>query len=122
MSPYFTVRGGEYDPKMRNIRIDGASGIYEGDNFRRLVPWYQPRDRNTRNRTDLPMRPKATGNQTALETCQDMYRPHLVPLPLPLLDLCLKVVPLLLPTGSSTRKVPSVRHVMNSMEKTTGKK
>ena len=45
-----------------------------------------------------------------------MYHPHLVPLPFPLLGLCLKVVPLLLPTGSSTRKVPSVRHVINSMK------
>ena len=24
--------------------------------------WYQPRERNTRNRTDLPFRLKATGN------------------------------------------------------------
>ena len=37
-----------------------------------------------------------------------MYRLHLVPLPFPLSGLCLKVLPLLLPTGSSTRKVPSV--------------
>ena len=37
-----------------------------------------------------------------------MYRPHLAPLPFPLLGLCLKVVPLLLPTGSSTPKVPRV--------------
>ena len=40
-----------------------------------------------------------------------MYRRHLVPLPFPLLALYLKVVPLMLPTGSSTRKVPSARHV-----------
>ena len=37
-----------------------------------------------------------------------MYRPHLVPLPLPILGLCLKMVPSMLPTGSSTRKVLSV--------------
>ena len=76
---------------------------------------YQPRDRNTRNRTDLPLRPKITGNQTTLEDVK-RYRPHLVPLPFPLVGLWLKVVLLLLPTGSSTRKVPSVRHVMNSMK------
>ena len=35
-------------------------------------------------------------------------RSHLVPLPFPLLGLYLKVMPLLLPTGSSTRKVPNV--------------
>ena len=62
------------------------------------------------------MRPKATGNQATLETRQEMYRPHLVPLPFPLLGLCLKVVPLLLLTGSLTRKVPGVRHVTNSMK------
>ena len=45
-----------------------------------------------------------------------MYRPHVVPLPFPLLGLCLKVVPLLSPTGGFTRKVPSDRHVMNSMK------
>ena len=45
-----------------------------------------------------------------------MYRPHLVPLSFSLLGLCLRVVPLLLPTGSSTQKVSSVWHVMNSME------
>ena len=36
-----------------------------------------------------------------------MCHPHLVPLAFPLLNLCLKVVPLL-PTGSSARAVPSV--------------
>ena len=41
-----------------------------------------------------------------------MYRPYLTPLPFPLLCLCLKVVPLLLPTGISARKVPSARHVL----------
>ena len=34
-----------------------------------------------------------------------MHRSHLFPLPFPPSGLCLKVVPLLLPTGSSTRKV-----------------
>ena len=77
---------------------------------------YQPRDRNTRNRTDLLLRPKATENWTTLETRQEMHRPHLVPLSVPLLGLCLKVVTLLLPNGSYTRELPSVRHVMNSME------
>ena len=38
LSPSFTVRGGEYDTKMCNIRIDGASGMCEGDIFRRFVP------------------------------------------------------------------------------------
>ena len=45
-----------------------------------------------------------------------MYRPHMFPLPFPLWGLCLKVVTLLLPNGSYTRELPSVRHVMNSME------
>ena len=87
---------------------------------------YQPRDRNTRtdtiDKTDLLLRLKATGNQTTLETRHEKYHPHLVPLPCPLL------FPLYglhawrwcrccdLRTGSSTRKVPSVRHVMNSIK------
>ena len=83
---------------------------------RSSVGSYQPRDRNTRNRTDLPLRLRATGNETTLETRQDTYRHGLFPLSFPLLCLCLKVVPLLLPTGSSTRKVPSFRHVINSMK------
>ena len=33
-----------------------------------------------------------------------MYRPHLVPLPFPLLGLCLKGVPLLLPAGKTVMK------------------
>ena len=37
ISPSLTVRGGEYDTKMCNIRIDGASGICEGENFCRHV-------------------------------------------------------------------------------------
>ena len=49
MSPALTVRGGEYDTKMCNIRIDGASDICEGDNFRLLVstkiPKYEKYDR-----------------------------------------------------------------------------
>ena len=56
MSPSSTVHWGQYDTKylVCNIRIDGASGIRGGENFIRLVSWtssYQPRDRNTRNRT-----------------------------------------------------------------------
>ena len=39
----FIVRGGEYDTKMCNIRIDGASGICEGDDFRRLVSTKRPK-------------------------------------------------------------------------------
>ena len=31
MTPTFAVRGGEYDIKMCNIRIDGASGICDGE-------------------------------------------------------------------------------------------
>ena len=52
------THGGQYDTKclvVFNIRIDGASGIRRGGNFRRLpinrTSSYQPRDRNTRNRT-----------------------------------------------------------------------
>ena len=33
----FIGRGKEYDTKMCNNRIDGASGICEGDHFRRLI-------------------------------------------------------------------------------------
>ena len=38
MSPSSTVHGGQYDNKylVCNIRIDGASGIRGGENFRRL--------------------------------------------------------------------------------------
>ena len=44
MSPSFSVRGGEYDTKiMCNIRLDGASDICEGDNFRRLVSTKRPK-------------------------------------------------------------------------------
>ena len=58
MSPFSTtVREDQYDNKYlvctRNVRIDGASGIRGGWEFRRLS-WtssYQRRDRNTRNRT-----------------------------------------------------------------------
>ena len=80
---------------------------------------YQPRDRNTRNRTNLPLRPEASGKSDYTRTMSrdvSPYSPHVVPLPFSLLGLCLKVVSLLLPTGSSTRKVPSVRRVMNSMK------
>ena len=108
MSPSFTVGGGEYDTKMCNNRIDGASGICEGDIFRRLV---STRDENSRNRTDLPLRPQTTGlDCTTRSTSRDVYRPHLVPLPFPLLDLRLKVVPLLLPIGSSI-----IRYVASGM-------
>ena len=34
---------------------------------------YQLRDRRTRNRTDLALRPKATGNNTTPEALQEMY-------------------------------------------------
>ena len=50
------VHGGQYDTKyvgVFNTRVDCASGIRGGGNFRRL-PWtssYQPTYRNTRNRT-----------------------------------------------------------------------
>ena len=53
--------------------------------------------------------------KTTLQPRQEMYRPHLVLLPFPLFGLCLKVVPLL-PTGSSTRKVPSVHDKAASHE------
>ena len=38
MSPSFAVHEGQYDTKylVCNIRIDGASGIRGGENFRRL--------------------------------------------------------------------------------------
>ena len=65
----------------RKPRVSIVTGLRE----RISVGSYQPRDRNTRNWTDLRLRPKATGNWTTLETRQEMYRPHLVPLPCPLL-------------------------------------
>ena len=43
LSPSFTVRGGEYDTKMCNIRIDSAIGICERENFRRLVLTKRPK-------------------------------------------------------------------------------
>ena len=43
MSLSFTVRRGEYDRRMCNIRLDGASGICEGENFRRLVSTKKPK-------------------------------------------------------------------------------
>ena len=55
---FFTVHGGEDDTKMCNIRIGWCKRHFEIIS----VGSYKPRDRNTRNRTDLPLRPKATGN------------------------------------------------------------
>ena len=115
-----TVRRGEHDSKMCNIRIDGASGICEGANFRRLV---STKDRNKSNRTDLLLRPKATILEIRLRTLekrQELYRPHLVPLPLPLLSLCLKVVPLrccYLLVALSEGHLASGMYVMKSMKK-----
>ena len=43
MSLYFTVRGGEYGTKICNIRIDGASDICEGENFRRIASTERPK-------------------------------------------------------------------------------
>ena len=60
VSPSLTVRGGQYHyTKMCNNRINGASGICEGDNFHRLV---STRDRSSSNRIGLPLRPQVTGN------------------------------------------------------------
>ena len=50
--------------------VDCASGICEGGGS---VSSYQPRHRNTRNKTDLALRPKATGNNTTLLARQEMY-------------------------------------------------
>ena len=52
--------------------VDCASGICEEGVS---ASSYQPRQhRNTRNRTDLALRPKATGNNTTLlVTRQEMY-------------------------------------------------
>ena len=106
--------------EMCNIWIDGASGIWEGANFRRLV---STKDWNTSNRTDLPLRPKATKLEIRLRTLekrQELYRPHLVPLPFPLLSLCLKVVPLrccYLLVALRERHLASDMYVMKSMKK-----
>ena len=43
MSPSFTVRWGQYHTKMCTIRIDDASGICEGENFRPLVSTKRPK-------------------------------------------------------------------------------
>ena len=54
MSPSSTVHGGQYYTKylLCIIRIDGASGICGGGNFRPTrTSSHQRRDRNTRNRT-----------------------------------------------------------------------
>ena len=105
--------------KMCNIRIDGASGICVGANFRRLV---STKDWNTSNRTDLPLRPEATKLEIRLRTLekrQELYRPPLVALPFPLLILCLNVVPLRLPTGRSARKAPTLRHVCDEVDEKT---
>ena len=83
---------------------------------------YQPRHRNTRNRTDIALRPKATGSNTTLCTSRDVspYCLNVVPLPFPLLGLCLKVVPLLSPTGIyNTRKVRSVQHAYDEFDEKT---
>ena len=115
MSPslQFTAHGGEYDAKMCRLCKLVREGISASS--------YQPRHRNTRNRTDLALRPKATGNNTTLvgSMSRDVspYRPHVVPLPFPLLGLCLKVVPLLSPTGiCNTRKVRCVRRVCDEFD------
>ena len=94
---------------------------------------YQPRDRNTKtnttDRTDLPLRPKATGNETTTYTRNTSREVSpssrsfaLSPLVSPLGPTRLKVVLVLLPTRyvtvalPRTRKVPSIRHVMNSIK------
>ena len=50
--------------------VNFASGICEGGVS---ASSHQPRHRNTKNRTDLALRPKATGNNTTLVARQDMY-------------------------------------------------
>ena len=42
---------------MCNIRIDGASGVCDGEDFRGSVSTKRPK-----HGTDLPVRPKATEN------------------------------------------------------------
>ena len=81
---------------------------------------YQPRDRNTRNRTNLPLRPEASGKSDYTRTMSrdvSPYSPHVVPLPFSLLGLRLKVVPLFSPTGMyNTREVRSVWHVCDEFD------
>ena len=50
--------------------VDCASGIGKEGGLRQLVSTTTP---NTRNRTDLALRPKATGNNTTLVERQEMY-------------------------------------------------
>ena len=113
---FFLFVGENIIPKCVTNRIDDASGICWGEIFRPLVS-----TKNTRNRTDLPLRQLEIRLRTR-NTSRDIspYRPRLVPLPFPLF---LKVVSLLLPTGnnSATRKVPNVPHVMEFDEKTEKK-
>ena len=97
--------------------VDCASGICEGGGS---VGSYQPRHRNTRNRTDLALRPKATGNNTtlvALSRDVSPHRLHVVPLPFPLLGICFwrwcRCCHLLVST-IRVRYVASGMYVMNS--------
>ena len=105
MSPSFTVRGGEYDTKMCHKRIDDASSICEGENFRRLGSTRERPKLEKQDRSSLEA--SSNGILDYRNTSRDVspYRPHVVPLPFPLLGLCLKVVPLLLLTGSSIIRV-----------------
>ena len=117
MSPSLksTARGGEYDTEMgrlckRHLFVRG--GISANS--------YQlRRHRNTRNKIDLALRPKANGNNTTL-----VARPRCITVSpscrssaVSPLGLQFKVVPLLPPTGISIIRVEYVAsgmYVMNS--------
>ena len=90
-------------PIVRNIRKDGTSDMCEGDNLRRLVSTKRPKHAK-QDRPSLEAQSNWKIDYTR-NTSRDVS-PSSRPSAFPLLGLCLKVVPLLLPTGSSACKVP----------------
>ena len=100
--------------------VDCACGICEGGGF---PPARINHDTETRElEPTLPWGLKQLEIIHTSSTSRDAspYRPHVVPLPFPLLGLCLKMVPLLSPTGIyNTPKVRSVRHVCDEFAENT---
>ena len=111
MSPSLTVRGGEYDTNMCDNRMDGASGIYL---WGREFPSARINKRPKLEKLDLPLRPQATGTiDYTRNTSRDVLPSSRSSAVSPLgFRICLKVVPLLLPAGSS---IIRLRYVASGM-------
>ena len=114
MSPSskFTARGGEYDIKMGRLCKRYLWGGFPSARI----------NHDTETREIEPALPWGLKQLEIIHTSSTSrdaspYRPHVVPLPFPLLGLRLKVVPLLSPTGIyNTRKVRSVRYACDEFD------